>query len=204
MLPEPSSVRSLHSVLYSSAKTWIGDRMSLLPRRRGCLWAIAASAVALVTTIGVVVHAVLTWDPRAPFVEDPRACPQSNVSLTEVAEHFGIMIPVDATELHFFSDLHPFFGEYSLQLSFRTTRSGGQAFLAAAELPKPKRPDDPSIADMFIDPDGPTCGFSLASLSNPLYSGDDISTSTKPFQRQVAMDGENIARPRVVLSALDL
>lgn len=204
MLPEPSSVRSMHSVLYSSVKTWIGDQMSLLPRRRGCLWAIAASAVTLVTTIGIVVHAVLTWDPRAPFVKDPRACPQSNVSLTEVADHFGIVVPVDATELHFFSDLHPFFGEYSLQLSFRTTRSGALAFLVADGLPKPKRPDDPSIADMSIYPDGPTCGFGLASLSNPLYSADDISTSTKSFQRQVAMDGGNAARPRVVLSALDL
>lgn len=173
--------------------------MSPPSRRLGCLCAIVASAVALVTGIGVVVHTVLTWDPRAPFVKDPRACPRSNVSLTEVAEHFKIMIPANATEVHFFSDLHPLFGEYSLQLSFRTTVGGMEAFLSAAGLPKPKQWDNDAIVL-----DGPTCGFSSASLGNPLYSGDDPSTSIEFFQREVAVDGEKAVRPRIVFSAMDL
>jgi hypothetical protein len=172
-----------------------------LPWRRGCVWAAGASALVLVTIIGVVVHAVLTWDPRRPYVKDPRACPQSNVPLSEVTGHFEITIPVDATDVHFSSDVHPLFGEYSLQLSFQTTDSGLQTFLTASGLPQPNQPDTSSTPHV----DGPSCGIDPASVRDPRYSADpDLSTSSKSFHREAVVDETDKARPRVVLSASDL
>ncbi|WP_345431628.1 hypothetical protein [Actinoallomurus vinaceus] len=132
---------------------------------------------------------------------DPRACPGSNVSLAEAAGHFGFTIPADATEVHFSSDLHPFFGEYSLQASFQTTPAGLHAFLSTAGLAEPAADHS---SDYQPSVDGPSCGFGSASFSAPRYCEDDPETSTKPFQRQVAVDRADTARPRVVLSALDV
>ncbi|GAB3983411.1 hypothetical protein GCM10029978_090030 [Actinoallomurus acanthiterrae] len=135
-----------------------------------------------------------------PEVTDPRACPGSNVSLAEAAAHFGFTIPADATEVHFSSDLHPIFGEYSLQVSFQTTSAGLRAFLTTADLAEPAADRSSGDRPSFVN--GPSCGFGSASLSAPRYWGDD--PDAKPFQRQVAVDRTDTAQPRVVLSALDV
>lgn len=169
-------------------------------RRRGWFWGAVAVAIVLVTAIGIGVHALVTWDPRRPFVKDPRACPKSNVSLDEITGHFGFVIPEDATGVHFFSDLHPLFGEYSLDMSFQTSAGGLKTFLKSSGLPKPERPDDSGAA---LSLEGPSCGFGMTALHDPRYSSDE-SVSSGSFERQVAVDGTDTAKPRVVLSALDL
>lgn len=166
-------------------------------RRRGCFWGVVTVAVVLVVVIGVGVHALLTWDPRKPYVKDPRACPESNVSLDEVTAHFGLVIPEDATDVRFSSDLHPFFGEYNLDLSFQTTVGGLRTFLNSTDLPKPER--DPYGPDV----DGPSCGIRAASLHD-LHDANDLAVPNGSVQLQVAVDGPGTATPRVVLSAMDL
>ncbi|GAA4518944.1 hypothetical protein GCM10023191_093810 [Actinoallomurus oryzae] len=170
--------------------------------RRGCLLTATACAALLLVGAIFIVWQVLTWDPRGPDVRDPRACPGSNVSLAEVAGHFGVTIPADAKDLRFSSDLHPLFGEYSLQLSFQTTASGLHAFLATAGLPRVDTADG-SDDEVPAPVEGPSCGFGSVSLSHPRYYGE-FPTSTGQFERQVAVDESDKARPRVVLSALDL
>lgn len=85
-------------------------------------------------------------DGRGPYVDDPRACGRSNVPLREVARAFDFVVPRDADDVRFHSDLHPLFGEYHLRLSFRTTPHGLQEFVSRSGLPTPrplagKRPD---------------------------------------------------------------
>ncbi|MBO2456234.1 hypothetical protein [Actinomadura violacea] len=144
----------------------------------------------------VAVHSVLTWDPRGPDVKDARACPGSNASLAEVTGHFRLPVPPDATDVHFSSDLHPLFGEYSLRLSFRTTASGLRAFLDGSGLPAPGTDTEPV--------DGPSCGFGSSAFRRPRYYGGQQEGTGGPFQREAAVDVSDPARPRVVASAMDL
>ncbi|KAB2379022.1 hypothetical protein [Actinomadura montaniterrae] len=170
-------------------------------RRRGRLALGAAGAVLLIAS-AITVRLVLTWDPRGPDVKDPRACPGSNVSLSEVTGHFGLVIPPDATDVRFSSDLHPFFGEYSLRLSFRTTASGLRLFLDRSGLSTSSTEDD---ADTDPAPlDGPSCGFGSASFHDPRYYAGERPAEGGPTQRQAAVDRSDAAQPRVVVSAMDL
>jgi hypothetical protein len=173
-------------------------------RRRGRLAVGAVGAVLLIAG-ALAARAVLTWDPRGPDVRDARACPGSNVSLAEVTEHFGLVIPPDATDVHFSSDLHPFFGEYSLRLSFRTTASGLRAFLDGSGLPTPGASGASEEVDADPAPlDGPSCGFGSESFHTPRYYGGERTSTGDPAQRQVAVERADPARPRVVASAMDL
>ncbi|MEU9021130.1 hypothetical protein [Actinomadura sp. NPDC048394] len=170
-------------------------------RRRGRLALGVACAVLLIAS-AITVRLVLTWDPRGPDVKDTRACPGSNVSLAEVTGHFGLVIPPDATDVRFSSDLHPFFGEYSLRLSFQTTTSGLRAFLDRSGLSTSGTEDEADTEPAPLD--GPSCGFGSASFHAPRYYGGERPSEGGPTQRQAAVDRRDAAHLRVVVSAMDL
>ena len=138
------------------------------------------------------------WPNRAPAIDDPRACPGSNVNLGEATTHFGITIPSDATDVRFTSDVHPMFGEYSLVLGFHVTPEGLRTFLHDTGLPSPSASFDPTL-DVW----DASCGLTPGSSGRLVYTRDQ-TPSPGTYQRAAAIDMSNRANPYVLVAARDL
>lgn len=81
-------------------------------------------------------------DLRGPSVDDPRACAHSNVELDEVTEHFAIQLPSSAANVRYASDLHPLFGEYTLEMTFSMSPGDLEHFLDESGFPPLRRQRD--------------------------------------------------------------
>lgn len=75
-------------------------------------------------------------DYRQPDIEDPRACPGSNVELAEIADHFHIAIPRDARNVRFASDLLPLDGTFWWNAYFETGEEEFRRLIASSGMPR--------------------------------------------------------------------
>ncbi len=159
------------------------------------------SIVVIVAT--VLVTALRLWTPmqarfsRAPDVTDSRACRGSNVGLGEVTAHFGLALPGDATDVRFYSDVHPMFGEYTLSLRFTTTPSGLSTFLRDTAM-TPVQGEEPRV-DGAAPAD---CAGEAAGAAGQSCASDPDSMDGS--QRSICVDLSDPQRPRVLVEAMDV
>jgi hypothetical protein len=156
-------------------------------------WLVIAGVGAL-TAVGIVVVVLTSFPPeRAPDIADLRACPHSNVELTEVTAHFAIKLPDDATGLRFYSDVHPTFGEYNLEIAFRTTPKGLRKPIADSGFATPKPVDRSQVLPMVSE-----C---LAPLT---FRRGQVVQDRVRSSRTLVIDTSDPARPLVYIDAADL
>ena len=153
--------------------------------------AVAAFVVIRVVAMIVALHTA-PFGERAPDIADAGACPHSNVELAEIATHFGVDLPADATELRFSSDVHPWFGEYNLKVSFRTTPDGLRSLIADSGFSSPT-PAGPSQVSSPVDCPGPS------TFGHGLRVEDNVRGS-----RTLVVDTSDPNRPLVYIHAADL
>jgi hypothetical protein len=153
--------------------------------------AVAAFVVVWVVAIIVAVHAS-PFGERALDIDDARACPHSNVELAEVTMHFGVGLPAEATGLRFSSDVHPWFGVYTMSVSFRTTPAGLRRLIADSGFSSPT-PAAASEVSSPLDCPGPL------TLGRGLMAQDDRRGS-----RTLVVDTSDSTRPLVYIHAADL
>lgn len=72
----------------------------------------------------------------------PGPCRGSNVELAEAAGHFDISIPKSAEDLRFLSNVHPLYGEYTLNARFSMPRDELSNFLHQSKFPQLSRMTD--------------------------------------------------------------
>ncbi|WP_377272089.1 hypothetical protein [Peterkaempfera sp. SMS 1(5)a] len=160
-------------------------------------------------------HTVLSWsDDFASLPDnhvaatDSRVCRDTqgnNVDFDEVMGHFGLALPDGATAVTFSATLNNFFGEYSLDLRFRTTPQGLEEVLAAAGLPAPAPDIDPTMGEWPAPdtPPGPASGpCGLTPPSGPRIAFAQLDATDSPIC--LAVDRTDPGHPAVWISALDL
>jgi hypothetical protein len=133
---------------------------------------------------------------------DSRVCPSTagnNVPLSEVISHFALALPPGASHVRFTANVNPLFGEYSLDLRFRTTRAGLRAFLSRAGLRQAS--PDMRTTDMF----GVTaCGLTPPRNEQMAYSQDSATGPNSADPRAVAVDLSDLDFPVVWVTDQDL
>ncbi|MBI1758342.1 MAG: hypothetical protein HYR62_03825 [Actinobacteria bacterium] len=149
---------------------------------------LVVAALAAVGLLGAV-HGCGEPLARAPKISDSRACGGSNVPLSEALDHFGFVLPEDARDLRFASDVHPLFGTYDLDMTFLTSPAGQQQFMNASHLPDLARPQysklvvsGPCTGPDGVDPD-------VADMSGGSYRSAVFQSNSQGVQVTVsAMD----------------
>ncbi|WP_157875804.1 hypothetical protein [Peterkaempfera griseoplana] len=166
-------------------------------------------------TAGWAAHTVLSWGDGLSAqpdnhvaATDSRVCrgtQGNNVDFDEVMGHFGLALPDGSTAVTFNATLNDFFGEYSLDLRFRTTPRGLEEVLAATGLPAPAPDTDPAMGGWPApdSPPGPASGpCGLTPPSGPRVAFAQLDGTESPVV--LAVDRSDPGHPTVWISALDL
>lgn len=99
-------------------------------------------------------------DGLGPQVDDRRACGRTTVELDEVLDHFGLDVPADASDVRYHALVHPWFGSYSLELSFSLDRDSLDQLIDDSGLPPLSRESE-EFEGLFVCPE-------IASVPRPM------------------------------------
>lgn len=135
-------------------------------------------------------------DLRRPYVRDPRACPKANALLEDVVKHFKFSVPPTASNIKYYSDLHPMFGTYSLRLYFQLDGSKLPNFLQNGGFENSERiMEDDSTFELI-----PGCSLSIS----PLREVEVFDASTDEIVKSAVVRRTATSLLHVMVSAEDI
>lgn len=152
----------------------------------------------MVLGLGLLAVFFASWMPaRAPDVEDDRACPGSNAELNKVLDRFALPLPPNATDVRFSSDVHPLFGEYTVELRFSAPPAEVSSFVAEAARGREPAPD--------LASGQPSSPFPNACLGLESFTPDTVVNDHGPMtsSRSIAVDNRDPDHPMVYVIAMD-
>ena len=149
------------------------------PGVRGALVVGAVLGLPVVLLLGAGLWLAAGVFDRGPYVDDPRACATSNLELGSATDRFELEVPEGARGLRYARDLHPLFGDTSLELTFEATPTQAEEFLRS--LKRSSHDTTPVPADDLLHVD--------ACLGLHDFHPTRRSTDTGPYDspRQVAV-----------------
>ncbi len=155
------------------------------------------TVITLLAILAGTTSSCVSFPERAPAITgDARACSGANVELDEATDHFGIALPSDALDVKFYSDVHPMFGEYGLELVFTVGSKSFGRFIADNGFSKPKKEEFGYVPPLFDD----ECPRVLNSPENPASAEKEFAGSTVNLWVIPVADG----RITVAITAYDV
>jgi hypothetical protein len=137
-----------------------------------------------------------TIEPKTDDASDTRAACPSTVNLDDAAKTFKLVLPADATAVHFASSVGGMGGK-ALTLVFDTTPSGLDEFVTASHLSAPTGTKLPQ--PLFAGE--PKCGLDDGFTYSAVLARDEYVPSTA---RSMAVDLDAPGAPRVLVVASTL